>query len=733
MVAGIRSAFVRAFQFDGRAVGMTYQRSRITTLPVTFIVTFAILSIIALWLSSAAHAATISGTVTDQQSGAPLGGIAVWRWMQNGSVWYGQSAGMTGVDGTYAITGLAAGNYRVQFVDPSGNYVAESYGGTTVWGGGTVVVHDGVANDTGIDGQLSAPAARIEGTLTDQSTGLPLSGVSVLGYQRTSTSGWDAIPGNHAFTDESGRFSLGGLSTGVFRLSLYKSGYSAAWYSAGGPLAAPTDIRTVEGQVSPGHDMALAPATMSIAGTVIDDVTGLPVDGMAVSARPDPPLQGSPGPGYTSFTYGGGAFTVPNLLPGPHKLYVSDRSASPTYATAIVGVEAGTTGLVVRIARGGSISGVVTEKATGAPLAGISAYAYEHRDGVIAPDIVGITPTGADGSYTVGGLTPGTYRVVFRDTTHSPRYWAATAFDNVSGAGRGALGQDIVVAAGGSVTGVDAELIPGGRISGRVTELGTGLPVPTSLVELYVLIGDTWMPYSTRVTAPDSDGNYVIGGLFPGRYRVRFYDTDDALQNSYYPGVPTIEDAQDVVITEGLYVTDIDGQIGAGDQSQEVQTVPAGQNVAVAVGSVDLRFDDAGLGGTVTVRPTSALNRGAPSGFSLLGNLLDISTTAPYLGNVTVSLPYDPARVSGDPTQLRLYHWEDERWVDITASVDTVNHRVTGVTTSFSPFGVFETQPSTPPVPVVSTPASSAWSLALLTVVVAGVMGAHRSRRSFSG
>ena len=69
----------------------------------------------------------------------------------------------------------------------------------------------------------------------------------------------------------------------------------------------------------------------------------------------------------------------------------------------------------------------------------------------------------------------------------------------------------------------------------------------------------------------------------------------------------------------------------------------------------------------------------------------------------------------------RLYHWEGSpgSWVDITldpGGVDTEHHTVSGRAYSFSDYAIMEGE--TPPGPVLSTPASSEWSLAL-----AGLLG----------
>jgi uncharacterized surface anchored protein len=71
----------------------------------------------------------ISGTVTATGSGAPLAGMVVTVYDSSGAPV--GSAATTNAQGAYAVTGLAAGNYRVGFSDPAGKYGADFYAGAT--------------------------------------------------------------------------------------------------------------------------------------------------------------------------------------------------------------------------------------------------------------------------------------------------------------------------------------------------------------------------------------------------------------------------------------------------------------------------------------------------------------------------------------------------------------------------------------------------------------------------
>jgi len=135
-----------------------------------------------------------------------------------------------------------------------------------------------------------------------------------------------------------------------------------------------------------------------------------------------------------------------------------------------------------------------------------------------------------------------------------------------------------------------------------------------------------------------------------------------------------------------------------------------------------LVFQDGSLSVT-----TPSTFRAPPSGYGIVaGTYFDITADdvfSPAEG-FTVRIPYNPANVTGTPSQLRLYHWESGAWVNITTGVDSVNHTVSGHASSFSDFMIAESESGTP---VVSTPASSGWSLVLLMVFgVAAAVGSTK-------
>lgn len=125
-------------------------------------------------------------------------------------------------------------------------------------------------------------------------------------------------------------------------------------------------------------------------------------------------------------------------------------------------------------------------------------------------------------------------------------------------------------------------------------------------------------------------------------------------------------------------------------------TSPGLDVVAELEGGHQLHFDQITLGGetTVTVSDTGPT---PPSGFRLVPaqTYYDITTTAQFTGTVEVCLSYDDASVANEGN-LKLMHYENGAWVNITTSLDTVNNVICGVTASLSPFIIVEEEPVLP-------------------------------------
>jgi uncharacterized repeat protein (TIGR02543 family) len=146
----------------------------------------------------------------------------------------------------------------------------------------------------------------------------------------------------------------------------------------------------------------------------------------------------------------------------------------------------------------GSISGTVTLSAGGVDVNGcVNAYPTSPGSG-------NSTRTASDGTYTIAGLSPGSYHISADPTcggSSAPTYARQTL-------------TSVTVMAGLTTTGEDFDLVPGGSISGTVTLSGGG-------VDAGACVNDslTGGGYGSG-TRSASDGTYTLPGLVPGTYTI---------------------------------------------------------------------------------------------------------------------------------------------------------------------------------------------------------------------
>jgi len=167
----------------------------------------------------------------------------------------------------------------------------------------------------------------------------------------------------------------------------------------------------------------------------------------------------------------------------------------------------------LNVGPGGSISGTVTEQGTATPLASAQVTVYRAANG--ETDFIGTDLTAGDGTYSVGGLSPGSYRAIARSDPH-----VNELYDDVPCPGginscfpeRGAA---IAVAGGTDTSGIDFALSPGGSISGTVTEAAGSTPLAGASVGVYDASGN----FIFNDLAA-SDGSYTVTGLPDGSYFV---------------------------------------------------------------------------------------------------------------------------------------------------------------------------------------------------------------------
>ena len=308
-----------------------------------------------------------------------------------------------GADGTYTISGLDAGTYYVGF-----NYHGNSASPVVnaQYSGGPVAVAADAAV-TGID-QTLQPAAIVSGTISVPQGSAPFNGsVEVLGGPAFGTYA-GSVP-----VDPMGAFTVGGVAPGTYKVRYRGTAdWATMWHGGVATASASPSITLVEGTSNPSiTDAAVAGA--SIAGSL----TGGDGQYQLVEAV------ASDGQVAASMWVNTGAYSVSSLFPGSYTMQFNRASGVTTTAEAQyynnlpegsgaqgatpVNAAAGTTtGIDAALQVGGTLTGKVAG-AQGEALANVPVRVYT-KDGSL---VTRGTNTGADGTFTVTGLTTGSYLV----------------------------------------------------------------------------------------------------------------------------------------------------------------------------------------------------------------------------------------------------------------------------------------------------------------------------------
>ncbi len=512
---------------------------------------------------------TLSGTVTDATTAAPLSGVTVSIYNSTGGFVVSRS---TNASGVYSASGLPTGTYYATTANPSG-YVNEMYNDIPCPGAciptlGTPISVTAGATTSGIDFGLGA-GGRISGRVTDAGTGLGLGGVTV----RI----WSAVRVvDTVTTDCSGAYISGaGLSTGSYYATTTNSlGYmDEAYDNVPCPNCNPglvgTPIAVTLGATTANIDLALDHGGR-ISGSVTSSATAAGLANVGVD------IYSSTGAYQTSgYTSASGLYTTGGGLPSGtyyartwnSQGYIDELyndiscpagSCSVTGGTPItVTVPLTTTGINFALAAGGRISGTVTDVGTGLPLAGVAVQVFN-----AAGTWLTSVNTNSSGVYTTSaGLPSGTY---YTRTFNSLGY-IDELYNDIScpvGSCTVTGGTPIAVTAPSTTTGINFALALGGRISGTVTDVSTSLPLGGVPVRVYNALGS-----SMGTATTNASGVYTASmGLPAGTYYARTFNTLGYV-DELYDNIPcpcTVTGGAPIAVTAGVTTTGIDFALAVG-------------------------------------------------------------------------------------------------------------------------------------------------------------------------
>ncbi|MBI1296257.1 hypothetical protein GC175_14980 [bacterium] len=494
----------------------------------------------------------IAGRVTGSDS-KPISGTFAFAYVETVDGLDRVKGSFSDADGRYQISGLEAGNYRIEFDAPAGDIYFNAYSG----GADNQFNADAVAvartETTTLDAVL-AVGGIISGRVTD-ANGNPLENIRVSASTNPPVCDGSFEAG---YTNADGVYRFGGLASGQYQV--FFNSYN--WDEARNIYVSQdtTGISVTVGQTTDGVDAALTPG-----GTIRGVVTapsGSPLKDVDVTLyRYNQETQQ-----WWYFddvdTEDDGSYQMMGLPAGSYRVRFVDYSndvymmhfygnATTLESATDVSVQAGqiADNINAQLMEGGQISGTVTD-VNGKPIRFISVTIYRYNTQGQFWQWLRSDSTDFQGRYTVGGFPTGNYRIRFQDWSD----WNEGAYfdEYYPDAGSLAEAADVSVTVGTVTENIDA-VLAGGE-GGTLTGLGQGFTgntyyCPTIYAYRYNSEKNRWDFMNSKFFA--STGRYEFRQLVPGTYRLQL-DGRDSYTDEYYNDKPTLETADDVVITAGV-------------------------------------------------------------------------------------------------------------------------------------------------------------------------------------
>ena len=299
--------------------------------------------------------------------------------------------------------------------------------------------------------QTPAPAAtgRLAGRVTAEGTNAPIAGARVMVFPMMRAtmpaSGPVGMP-PQAMTDQDGRFVFNSVAPGEYRIDVQKTGFASLM----DPSTRPRTYTVAEGQALDNVSIVLQKGAV-VSGKVLDQkgepvtdarvmalrrvtppgastapprlipapmqgpqqtndigeyrVTGLPPGEYFLAASPRALGFAGPGVSSTSGNGGGALTTTTTYYPG-----TADQAGAQTITVA-AGAEVSNIVFTLQSAPAYRVSGMVVDE-NGAPIArAMVMLMNDPRSGMMFIGPGGNAQTGDDGRFSIGDVTPGTYRL----------------------------------------------------------------------------------------------------------------------------------------------------------------------------------------------------------------------------------------------------------------------------------------------------------------------------------
>jgi hypothetical protein len=492
---------------------------------------YALLLILTLLASAPGFAATISGTVTASPFGNSLGSMKVAAYSPAGVF---QAGATTDSLGRYTLLNVPAGQTRVLAYDDLGVYATSYYSNAQSFETSQTYTLTQSQVVTGVNFAM-VKGGRIEGTVIAQATGVPLKDMTVAAY----TAG--GVRREQVRTDSGGKYSIL-LPPGDFILASWDEQflYLTEFYSNVSRVSLATPVSVVSGVMHSGHGFSLEVGA-TVLGTVKDSATDKGLAGMTISAYSTAGellVQGVSGasgefglavpPGKVRFV----AHDNAGIYAGSFYSNAESFTVAAQYELAI-----GQTfnGIDFRLAKGGTITGRVTDVVSAAGLPAMTVAVYN-----VSGTTRHIVQTNLQGDYTAL-VPPGYYKVAAYDSTglYAAQFWSKrVAFQYA----------DTAVVLAGQPSAVQFSLPLAAKITGTAVNSSTGAKIGgvtvSALDSVGVVIGQV---------ATDSSGAFILP-LPAGTFKLVAVDSSGRYGTAYENGATSFESAPSRTVTSGQLV-----------------------------------------------------------------------------------------------------------------------------------------------------------------------------------
>ncbi len=525
----------------------------------------------------------ITGRVQNKSTKAPIQGVQACAELPDvdqSGVEPHRTCATTNVSGEYEIAGLTPGEgepeggYAVEFTSTL-DYIKQFYGGGLENYSSTlipIVLGETVPN---IDAELEE-GGEIAGRLVSAATKAPIEGVRVC-----------------ASLPQHGEICARTNANGEYVISRLASGQYAVWFGSptvngveyigqyykGKEWPNTESVEVVAPNTTTGIDGELK-ARGQIAGIVTSKLTHEPIAGVKVCTESQ-----TPGGSYETCENSNskGEYEIPGLLAGNYALafwatrineegsnYLSQPHgyAINPQANSVSVAMGSTTTVDNELVAGGSISGEVTNVKTKQPAGG----------GPCVEDLSQPDPhlaqtcalSMSEGKYTISGLQPGEYRVVFAND-FSPgdefykQYWNHVSSESEA--------TPVVISEGSTITDIDAALEErkpyyGEGIEGRVVEAATNARIKGIEVCAYATSnGIEPEGLYGSCTETNAAGEYALLDLSASTYVIEFstpFGSEVNYVTSYFNETASAADATPITIEAHTIRTEIDASLHHG-------------------------------------------------------------------------------------------------------------------------------------------------------------------------